>query len=151
MRRITILVILLFLSVATVTKGRGQSAQQPSYASMLQLITTPEQFDRKLISVIGFLTMEREGDRLFAHQEDAVHAILNNAIQIEGTKRMSIDREKLDMKYVKVVGVFRASNRHRIPFFGGAIVELRSCDLWSDPAHPISQKISEIPGAVSKP
>jgi hypothetical protein len=117
---------------------------------MLQLIATPEQFNGKLISVIGFLTMEHEGDRLFVHQEDAVHAILNNAIQVERTKQMFADREKLDLKYVKLIGTFQARDGQKIPFFSGAIV-VKSCDLWSDPAHPISQRIREIPGVSSWP
>ena len=132
-------------------EGRAQSTQQAVSVSMLQLLTTPEQFDGKLVSVIGFLTMDHEGDLLFAHQEDAVHVILGNAIHIEGTKQMFAGREKLDMKYVKALGTFKASNRRRIPFYSGAIVGIRSCELWSDPAHPISQRLRELPDAGPKP
>ena len=111
---------------------------------MLQLITTPEKFDRKLVSVIGFLTVEREGDKLFAHQEDALHSILENAVLVEGTKEMFRDRESLDMKYVKILGTFRSSDRKRNPFYSGSIIGVRSCEFWSDPAHPSQQKIREL-------
>jgi hypothetical protein len=111
----------MFLSLfgAGTPEGRAQVTQQAVSVSMLHLLTTPEQFDGKLVSVIGFLTMDHEGDLLFAHQEDAVHVILGNAVQIVGTKQMFAEREKLDMKYVKVLGTFKAGNRRRIPFYSG--------------------------------
>lgn len=127
-----------------VNNGKSQATDQPLYVSMLQLITTPERFDHKLVSVVGFLTVEREGDRLFAHQEDALHSILGNAVLIEGTKEMFRDRERLQLKYVKILGTFEASGRKRNPFYSGSVVRLRSCEFWSDPAHPSQGKIREL-------
>ena len=68
MWRISVLLILLSLCVAATPEGRAQSTQQAVSVSMPQLLTTPEQFDGKLVSVIGFLTMDHEGDLLFAHR-----------------------------------------------------------------------------------
>jgi hypothetical protein len=149
MLRFTCVLILLSLRMSAPTCW-AQPAQQAISVSMLQLIATPEQFNGKLISVIGFVTLDKEGDLLFAHQEDAVHWILGNAIQVAETKQMFADREKLDQKYVKIIGIFRASDRHRIPFYSGTIEEIGSCDLWSDPAHPISQRFKERQGPAAR-
>jgi len=141
--RLSLMILLLFIP-GVASEGSPQTAQQPTYVSMLQLLTMPEQFNGKVVSVIGFLSMNYEGYLLFAHQEDAVHVILGNAVQIEGNKQMSAETEKLDQKYVKVLGTFRASDRRRVPFYVGAIVDIRSCDFWSDPQHPASQKIRDL-------
>jgi hypothetical protein len=151
MRRIRLVVfscVVCLLATANTSGGKvadSPPAESPMYVSVLQLITTPEKFDHKLVSLVGFLTIEREGDKLFAHQEDALNSILANAIQVEGTKEMFYDRERIDMKYVKILGTFQASDHKRIPFYSGIIVGVRSCGYWSDPAHPLQQKIRELP------
>lgn len=136
--------LLCFTLCVLQANAAAQQTQQPTYVSMLQLVTTPEQFEGKLVSVIGFITMNHEGDLLFAHQEDAVNVILNNAVQIEGTKQMFSDREKLDLKYVKILGTFQISAKKKVPFYSGEIVNIRSCEAWSDPDHPASQKIRDL-------
>ena len=44
--------------------GPIKTPEQPEYASMLQLVVTPERFDGKLVSVIGFLYLGKEADEL---------------------------------------------------------------------------------------
>jgi hypothetical protein len=146
MRRTVFFSLLLVSYFIGGPRSGAQSAQQPLFVSMLQLLTSPDKFDGKVVSVIGFLTIDHEGDRLFAHQEDAVHVILGSALEIQGTKQMLADREKIDMKYVKVLGTFQASDRRRTPFFSGAIVSVQSCEFWSDPKTPMSQVIRRQPG-----
>ncbi len=139
MKRSFFMLFLFVVGSLVRTEGQTTSREKPVYVSVLQLVTTPEQFDGKLISVIGFLTMDREGDYLFAHQEDAVHVIINNAIQIEGTKEMLAEQGKLNQEYVKVLGTFHLGERERVPFYSGSITGVRSCSFWSDPQHPMSR------------
>jgi hypothetical protein len=88
--------------------------------------------------------MEREGDVLFFHEEDATNVILQNAIRVQETAQMHRDAEKLHLKYVKLSGIFHAGDRKKIPFYSGIITDVRSCDLWSDPQYPMNQKIHDL-------
>lgn len=147
MNRFAILFILTALSV-TPHLGDAQtiSTAQPAYASALQLVTTPERYDGKLVSVIGFLGMEHEGDLLFVHEEDQKHLILSNSVRVDGTKQMFKNREQLDMKYVKLLGVFRAGDRVKDPLIVGTLTDVTSCEVWSDPKNPLSRRLLTIPG-----
>jgi hypothetical protein len=139
-----VLALIIILTAVQRVEIRAETAQKLISVSLLQLIVAPENYDGKLIGVIGFLSMGREGDLLFAHQEDERHVILGNAVQVHETKQMHQDIEKLDNKYVKITGTFHANNRERIPFFSGAVTEVRSCDLWSDPLKPLSDKFHNL-------
>jgi hypothetical protein len=144
MSRLLPALVLMFILRGFQTAEIHAETQKLIYPSLLQLIVNPEQYEGKAISVIGFLSMGREGDLLFFHEEDGRHGILENAVQVQETEQMHRDAEKLNLKYVKLTGVFRASDRKKIPFYSGIITDVRSCDLWSDPNYPMSQKIHDL-------
>lgn len=104
--------------------------------SLVQLIATPEKFDGKLVFVFGFLEMNREGDLLFLHQSDSEHALLSNAIWVRRTEEMGKDRAKLNMKYVKVVGTFRAGFKEQLGIPSNGIPDVKGVTMWSDPSNP---------------
>jgi hypothetical protein len=143
-RFLCVLALLLVLQGFQTGELRAQRAQKIIYPSMLQLIVNPEQFEGKEISVIGFLSMGREGDLLYFHEQDEKHAILQNAIQVQESAQMHRDAEKLDLKYVKLSGIFHVNDRSKLPFYSGTIADVRSCELWSDPNYPVSQKIHDL-------
>ncbi len=106
----------------------------PQLVSLLQLICNPEKYDGKLISVVGFLHLERGGDLLYHSEEDYKHGIAENAVWIERTDQMSGDNSGVDLKYVRIVGVFRP---HRTLWrAAGTIGEIRRIVVWSDPREP---------------
>jgi hypothetical protein len=123
--------------------------QSPLSVSLVQLIATPEKYDGKMVTVRGFLAMDREGDLLYLSQADADNVLLSNATWIRRTEAMGREKELLNRKYVKVVGTFRQDFKEHLGNPSGGIPEVRTVELWSDPAHPMSQKVREIPG-VSK-
>jgi hypothetical protein len=144
LRFFCVLALLLILQAFQTMGLRAQPTQKLIYPSMVQLIVNPEQFDGKEISIIGFLSMGREGDLLYFHEEDGTHAILQNAIRVQGSKQMHRDAEKLNLKYVKLSGIFHVNDRSKVPFYSGTINDVRSCELWSDPNYPVSQKIHDL-------
>jgi hypothetical protein len=128
----------------------------PIPASMIQLIATPQRFDGKLVLVDGFLAMAREYPALFLHREDLENALLSNAVWVDPTEQMGRDRDKINLRYVRLVGVFHAfrmGERGHNKIFGmsGGITDIKSCTLWSDPAHPRSRKWNDAAGQGSKP
>lgn len=148
-RSVAILISLILGSTLLVnypSHAQTVSPEKRTYVSMLQLIATPEKFDGKQVVVTGFLQLGHEADLLYVHQEDQKHGILENAIEVEATEEMGKNKAKLNMKYVRLLGVFKAPDKRKSPFLGGMIANIENCDLWSDPEHPMSIKLKELVG-----
>ena len=119
----------------------GQSYGKP--VSIIQLIAVPQKFNGRVISVNGLLTLG-EHPFLFMHEEDAKHMILANAVRIKPSKDMEREEQSINQKYVTITGTFRAARTGTESWEGGAIVEIQSCTVWSDPQNP---RAAERPSA----
>jgi hypothetical protein len=115
--------------------GSVIAEDQPVPVSLIELIATPQEFDGKLVSVVGFLMLE-ERAVLGLHRED-VEQDLPNAIGLVATGEMRRHQEELNGMYVVIVGVF-----HVTPGPGGRPVrqirDIKGCRVWSDPARPLN-------------
>jgi hypothetical protein len=107
--------------------------------SLIELMTSPERFDRKLVAVQGFLRIEQEekhGVKAFLYlDEDAAKDLLTpNQILLIPSKQMLRDREKIDRMYVAVTASFRA-----VPAANGAYIpvlkDIQSCTVRPRPEH----------------
>lgn len=145
----TWLALITLAFISKIAPAQAAHPEQPTYVSMLQLITVPEQFDGKRISVVGFLRIGREVSRIYLHQEDDKHQILTNSVTVDVTEQMGRDKARINSKYVKMLGIFHVRNRLSAQFAAGEITNIESCEMWSDPEHPISVKLKEIPGVTS--
>jgi hypothetical protein len=117
--------------------------------SLLQLIATPEKYDGKLVQVQGYLDMSREGDLLYLHQIDSENVLLANAIWIRRTEQMGVDKVKINLRYVKVIGIFRLGFKEQLGNPANGIPEVFKVEPWSDPANPLKHRIETIPGVSS--
>jgi hypothetical protein len=129
--------------------GQTTHSQLPEHVSMFQLIATPERFDGKLISVVGFLTLGREADDVFPYELDVIHLLTSNAVAVERTKEMEKNEASLNRKYVHLIGIFRKADKEQLGV--GLITKITTCQIWSDPNLPISRRLREIPGLSSTP
>jgi hypothetical protein len=100
---------------------RSSSGQSPTNVTVIQLIATPERYDGKLIRVIGFLSLEFEGNALYLHQEDYEQVIFRDAIWVEVTPEMDRQKEVLDKHYVLLEGTFSATEYGHMGGFSGTI------------------------------
>jgi hypothetical protein len=136
----TLKIFACFLSLPLLSLFAGSQAPQGEMTqavSMVQLIATPERFEGKRVSVIGFLQVLSESIRLYSHQEDERNGIFENSLWVDRTKDMGNSRQStVNMKYVRIIGRLQH----------GKIVAVSKCELWSDPDHPFSQRIREMPG-----
>jgi hypothetical protein len=101
---------------------------QPSHASIIQLIATPEKYYGKMVSVVGFLEIEKEDVRLFLGEEDYRRNLRDNGVAVDLKKEMIRDIEKLDAHYVLVVGVFQEKGLDG----HGSITDVRECIPWPE-------------------
>ena len=120
----------------------GQDRPRP--VSLIQLLSTPEKFDGKIVTVTGFLAMsphpEFFGQQpiLYVHQVDAENVLVANSVLVVASEQMRRDREKLDGMYVTLTGLFRAIRADsQDSYASGTIANVRACTPWSDPKHPV--------------
>ncbi len=126
-----------FLLLSTIALF-ARPVEQPTPVSLIRLIVTPEKFDGKLVSVVGFLASGREFSQLYFHKEDSDHVLAANSIWFNDDQMPRIGTT-LNLKYVLCVGVFREGDKGsqgHSPLYSGGITQIRSCKLWSDPEHP---------------
>jgi hypothetical protein len=123
----------------------------PIRVSLVQLLVNPAQFDGKLVTVYGYLSMSREGDLLYLQPSDADNAILSNAIWIHRTEQMGKDRMHLNRKYVVVTGICQIGFREQLGTPSNGIRNVHGVGFWSDPNNPINVRIGQMPGVSSGP
>ncbi len=149
MRFSILLILVALVSVQSPGWAQTPSSAKPKTMSMFQLIATPERFDGRFISVVGFLTLGRERDGLFAYETDAVHHLSSNGVLVDSTEKMREQAASLNRKYVILVGTFKKADKDQ--FIAGTITNITRCEIWSDPAKPISLRLKEIPGVGTNP
>jgi hypothetical protein len=103
------------------------ASQSDSPVSLIQLIANPEKYDGKLVQVVGFLRLEHEGDALYLHEDDYMHELYGNAIGIGVTKEWKWPKDDVNMRYVMVVGTFRAGKSN---LYSGTIVKITNVVPW---------------------
>lgn len=128
--------LLVIFALALCTRA---SAAEPTDVSLLQLIANPRQFHGKLVRVIGYLRLEFEGNALYLHREDYMHAISRNGIWVNLPLKWPHEKA-INNKYVIVEGVFDAKNQGHMGMFSGELSSIQRADQWSDPADPITKQ-----------
>ena len=124
----------LVLGCSILAGPSALAEDQPVPVSIIQLIATPEKFDGRLVTVIGFLGI---GERAFLclHREDAEHLLASNSVAVIPSEEMKRHREQLNRMYVRIVGVF-----HTVSAEGGWLVsqirDIKQCYVVSDPSRP---------------
>ncbi|MDM5181784.1 hypothetical protein PO883_31895 [Massilia sp. DJPM01] len=96
-------------------------ASPPVEVSIVQLIAASERFDGKLVSVVGFFQNEMEATAIYLHREDAVQGIRKNGVWVELTPPQIQLASRLNNGYVKIEGVFSASDHGHFGLWSGSI------------------------------
>lgn len=89
--------------------------------------------------------MTHEAYYLYIDQDSSRNAIPDNSILIEQSEAVGRLKKSVSLKYVTAVGTFHVFNQGRErPNIG--LVKVQSVTLWSDPEHPIADKIRSLSG-----
>jgi hypothetical protein len=142
--------ILYALSSPTGGQERGPKAIVPqpiaTSTSIINLVATPEKYDGKMVSVAGFLALERDDPRLYLSQEDYRHNIVQNGIFIQANKEVTSDIESKDLHYVQIAGVFKLKGLP-MHYPGGAgeagITDIRQCLPLPELTNPRPRKLKD--------
>jgi hypothetical protein len=126
---LTLLSAVISLSILPLRSNTPQKPiiPQPINVSMIQLIATPERFDGKMVSVVGYLGIESEDARLYVSEEDYRRYIPENGVFIDVNKEMERNIEKIDIHYVILAGVFRQKGAPVSVGSNSEITDIRRC------------------------
>jgi len=142
MNRPLYFLLLVACSVFPATSTSQVAVSRPIVVSMIQLIANPEKFDGKSIAVVGFLGLEYEANLLYLNMGDYDNVEVANALWIDTTEEIRKNREHLNLFYVRIEGTFRAGHGNkRSEFLVGGITDIKKCTFYSDPAHPLIERI----------
>ena len=144
MRRHVFFVLVILSLVSVCSPEANTPLAIPTVVSVIQLIATPEKYDGKLVSVIGFLRLEHEGYLLYLSKQDYDNVVLADALWVDATEDMGRRRGQLELRYVKIVGTFRAGHEKRNLFSPGGITDIQNGQFWSDPAHPLEDRLKSM-------
>jgi hypothetical protein len=104
---------------------------QPEDVSLVQLIANPDQFDGKLLRVIGFFCLQVEGDALYLHREDYEYSIFKNGISVDVTSpEITSQRKALHAHYVLLEGVFNSKWQGHQAMWSGSLMKIRRAMPW---------------------
>ncbi len=150
MRRLFALMLVLCslvaMSLANLARPQKPIIPQPTNVSMIQLIATPEKFDGKIVSVVGYLGIESEDARLYLSEEDYRRYIPGNGVWVDANKETARNVKQIDMHYVVLVGVFKQKGLP-LHFPGGAgdagITDIRLCHPWLEPTDKRPRQLKE--------
>jgi len=123
-----ILLFLLFISIQSFAQTpdidfpvTGKPDEKIQNISIIQLISNPEKYDGKIISVAGFLNLEFEETALYLSQNDEEHKLRKNSIWIEkASDRCSIYHKE----YVIITGTFDMKNNGHFGSFSGTLKKI---------------------------
>jgi len=137
-----------FLILAILALSKSGSAQaphaEPPAVSIVQLLASPDKYDGKRVAAFGFLTIGQENNNLYFGKTDYDNDLLVNSIWIGLSNEMLKRIGELNMKYVRIVGVFHLGHEGRKSLAVGGIGEISDCAILSDPDHPFSEKLKGL-------
>jgi hypothetical protein len=127
--------LLLFFCGIGLASPQIQGVEQ---VSILQLIVTPERCDGKRVQVEGFLHLEFEGNALYLSENDYIHHLHKNALWVRRNSMINERFNKLNSRYVILVGTFDAANKGHMSMNSGSLKDITAADPW--PPEPIKPK-----------
>ena len=88
------------------------------HASVLALVTSPREFDRKQVRVVGYVVSQLEVWAVFNCEVDCRSGVTNNAVWLE---TYGTSYERVNQTYAIVEGTFDASSHGHLGMWSGTI------------------------------
>ncbi|MGI9101351.1 MAG: hypothetical protein ACR2IF_02800 [Terriglobales bacterium] len=92
--------------------------------SLMQLIVTPEKYDKKVVVVKGYVSLEFEDYGLYFSRDDYEHLTGSNGVWLDfepGVLKDKTQIKELQGRYVLVEGVFDAKSFGHMGSFAGTL------------------------------
>ena len=126
-------VVLAFLVVGCSSETAPVEAEAPvrHNVSMYRLISNPQQFEGKRVTVVGYvLRTDFETSIVAVTEQDAYRFIGDNWIRLDAESCTYRDGKELTQGFAQISGTFSATlgeDRH----YPGVIYDVVSCNAWT--------------------
>src|SRR5438067_12180034 len=114
----------LFFVLACTAFSAGTGRNEVHDVSIIRLIAAPQDYAQKIVRVVGYLSIEFEGDAIYLHEEDFRRSLTTNALSIGAKPEMRKELERLTGRYVIIEGVFDPSAGGHMGLFSGGIADI---------------------------
>lgn len=113
-------------------KNLNTADQDAVDVSIIALIANPDEYDGKVVRVMGVGRLEFEGNSIYLHKEDYEMRNSRNGLWISlGSEATPYeDAEKYNGEYVLIEGVFSKENHGHMGLWSGAIVNITRYIRW---------------------
>jgi hypothetical protein len=123
---IVALALLLTSTTTSPRSGIGTRVEAPT--SIFQLIATPEKYDGKRVSAVGYLELRNGVGVLYLHREDYDFRLYQNGLKVEFEQKLAQDDEaRFSLQYVYLRGIFDTKD---IGKTGGSIKHAEVVMVW---------------------
>ena len=129
MKRFIFLIAITVLIITGCEKANNELIK----ISIINLITNPEKYHNKDITIIGVGNLQFEGNKICLSKSDVEYGISSNCLWIELNEKISYEEAKtLNGKYIIIEGTFDMKNNGHFGMYPGAIVDITRYELWED-------------------
>jgi hypothetical protein len=136
------ILLLSFLITITLLNGcsnkintsNGLNSANPDAVdvSIIKLISNPDQYDNKIVRVIGVGNLVFEGNSVYFNKDDLIFNVSKNGLWIElGENSTPYDTAKtFNGKHIIIEGTFNKDNTGHFGMWSGAIENISRYELW---------------------
>jgi hypothetical protein len=107
--------------------------EENTNVSLIKLLATPEKFHAQNIQVVGYLSLDFEGNAIYLHKEDYDHNMDANGFCIQFSDQIKKNKKlaSYDGKYVIIIGTFDMYARGHMGGFSGCLKNICRVDFWN--------------------
>jgi hypothetical protein len=130
-------IVLMLLTAAEGASTGARKISRPINVGMIALLASPEKYNGKVISTVGFLNIGSmpENDNLWLYEADGKSLLYMNTIALDLSDDQRKEFMPLNHTYVLITGTFRSNRPESAMMNSGTIVRIRRVDGWQ-PHHP---------------
>jgi len=115
MKKITFMLFFLLITTNLFAAEAGE------LVSIIELVSNPQNFDGRKVTIVGFLNLEFEGNAIYLHKNDYEYSIYKNGIwcDIDVAKY-----SKFNKKHVWLEGTFNTKSKGHMGLWSGSIEKI---------------------------
>jgi len=115
-------IIAVLCVIFSCQQSYSQKKDSSTKVSMINLISSPEEYHGKKIRVNAYLKIKHESNAIYLNKDDYRYSIYKNAIYLY------VDRDKLEKflespyeGYVSIEGIFNKNDKGHLSLFSGSL------------------------------
>lgn len=117
----------IFMAASTLS-AVAQGPENKGHVSLLQLLSQPDVFNGKRVTVYGYCRLNFEATAIYLYKEDFIYG-LSNSVWLEMSLK-DITPGRRAIRYCVVEGTYRSTNRGHMGQYSGAIEHISRYESW---------------------